>query len=161
MEMTNLNRNVQGMFAEFVNQFGKETGGSSSIVFDRQIVFYTGDNSLGRKVEDQNPKGNGVDFDTSNNENVGHGGTDFEFHLRMSLDHEKKMLKLRGRFHLIEKGNKFRLIKLRMKVVGGEEPKKYLFEGTFVSKRMFDVLNFCPSFDLVMMNLMLMTLNST
>ncbi|KAL2558001.1 uncharacterized protein Fot_02740 [Forsythia ovata] len=32
--------------------------------------------------------------------------------------------------------------------VGGEEPKKYLFEGTFVSKRMFDVLNFCPSFDL-------------
>ncbi|KAL2488871.1 Uncharacterized protein Fot_42163 [Forsythia ovata] len=33
-------------------------------------------------------------------------------------------------------------------LVGGEEPKKYLLEETFVSKRMFDVLNFCPSFDL-------------
>ncbi|KAL2537934.1 Uncharacterized protein Fot_19325 [Forsythia ovata] len=77
-EMTNLNKNVQGVFAEFVNQFGKETGGSSSNVLDRQIVFYTGDTSLGRKVEDQNIKGNGVDFDTSNNENVGHGGTYFE-----------------------------------------------------------------------------------
>ncbi|KAL2553152.1 Uncharacterized protein Fot_06771 [Forsythia ovata] len=31
-----------------------------------------------RQVEDQNPKGKGVDFDKSNNENIGHGGTDFE-----------------------------------------------------------------------------------
>ncbi|KAL2488827.1 Uncharacterized protein Fot_42119 [Forsythia ovata] len=52
------------------------------------------------------------------------------------------------RFNLTEKGNEFWLIKLTMKVVGGEEPKKYLLEETFVSKRMFDVLNFCPSFDL-------------
>ncbi|KAL2515156.1 Uncharacterized protein Fot_29127 [Forsythia ovata] len=77
-EMTNLNRNVQGMFAEFLNQFEKETGGSCYNVLDRQIVLYAGDTSTGRKVEDQNPKGNGVDFDTFNNENVGHGGTDFE-----------------------------------------------------------------------------------
>ncbi|KAL2537900.1 Uncharacterized protein Fot_19291 [Forsythia ovata] len=140
-EMTNLNRNVQGMFAEFVNQFGKETGGSSSNVLDRQIVFYTGDTSLGRKAEDQNPKGNGVDFDTSNNENVGHGGTDFEVLFEDVIGSRGEDVEVGGRFHLIDKGNKFRLIKLRMKVVGGEEPTKYLFEGAFVSKRMFDMLN--------------------
>ncbi|KAL2557158.1 Uncharacterized protein Fot_01897 [Forsythia ovata] len=137
--MTNLNSNVQGMFAEFVNQFGKETGGSSSNVLDRQTVFYTGDTSLERKinhfhVEDQNPKGNEVDFDTFNNENVGHGGTDFE----VSFDRKGKQVQVDKTKN--ESGTEFE--------VGGEEPKKYLFDGTFVSKRMFDVLKFCPSFDL-------------
>ncbi|KAL2517605.1 hypothetical protein Adt_13852 [Abeliophyllum distichum] len=50
-QMTNLNRNVQGMFADFLNQFGKETSGSFYNVLDRQIVLYTGDTSLERKVQ--------------------------------------------------------------------------------------------------------------
>ncbi|KAL2498442.1 Uncharacterized protein Adt_23992 [Abeliophyllum distichum] len=129
-EMTNLNRNVQGMFADFLKQFGKETGGSSYNVLDRQIVLYTGDTYLGKKVEDQNPKGNGVDFDTFNNENVGNGGTDFEVPFEDVIGSRAED----------ESGTEFE--------VGGEKPKKYLFEGTFVSKRMFDVLDFCPSFDL-------------
>ncbi|KAL2492014.1 hypothetical protein Adt_27642 [Abeliophyllum distichum] len=77
-KITNSNKNVQGMLAEFLNQFRKETGGSFYNVLDKQIVLYTGDISLERKVEDQNPKGNGVNFDTFNNENVGHSGADFE-----------------------------------------------------------------------------------
>ncbi|KAL2542238.1 hypothetical protein Adt_03216 [Abeliophyllum distichum] len=77
------------------------------------------------QVEDQNPKGNEVDFDTFNNENVGHCGIDLEDVIGSCAED-------------IEVGRE----------VGGEEAKNYLFEGTFVSKRMFDVLNFCPSFDL-------------
>ncbi|KAL2542247.1 Sentrin-specific protease 1 [Abeliophyllum distichum] len=77
------------------------------------------------QVEDQNPKGNGVDFDIFNNENVGHCGIDLEDVIGSCAED-------------VEVGRE----------VGGKEPKKYLFEGTFVSKRMFDVLNFCPSFDL-------------
>ncbi|KAL2494763.1 hypothetical protein Fot_38520 [Forsythia ovata] len=73
--MTNLNKNLQGMFAEFLNQFGKQN--SSYNVLDRQIVLYTGD-TLERKFEDQNPKGKGVDFDTPNDKNIGHCGTYFE-----------------------------------------------------------------------------------
>ncbi|KAL2479839.1 hypothetical protein Adt_32805 [Abeliophyllum distichum] len=88
------------MFAEFLNQFGKETGGSSYNVLDRQIVLYTGNTFLERKVPFEDVIG--------------------------------------SRTKDVQVG----------KEVGGKEPKKYLFEGTFVSKRMFDVLNFCPSFDL-------------
>ncbi|KAL2527310.1 hypothetical protein Adt_12364 [Abeliophyllum distichum] len=53
-QMTNLNRNVQGMFADFLNQFGKETSGSSYNVLDRQIVLYTGDTSLEMKGPTEN-----------------------------------------------------------------------------------------------------------
>ncbi|KAL2531912.1 hypothetical protein Adt_05263 [Abeliophyllum distichum] len=100
------------MFAEFLNQFGKETDGSSYNVLDRQIVLYTNDTSLGRKVEHQNPKGNGVNFDTFNNENIGHGRTDFEVPFEDVIGPRAKDGEV-GR------------------EVGGEEPKKYLFEGTF------------------------------
>ncbi|KAL2524957.1 Uncharacterized protein Adt_10011 [Abeliophyllum distichum] len=34
---------------EFLNQFGKEAGGSSYTVLDKQIVLYSDDSSLGRK----------------------------------------------------------------------------------------------------------------
>ncbi|KAL2555486.1 Ubiquitin-like protease domain-containing protein [Forsythia ovata] len=152
-EMTNLNRNVQGMFAEFLNQFGKETGGSCYNVLDRQIVMYTGDTSSGRKVEDQNTEGNGVDFDTFNNENVGHGGTDFEVPFEDVIGSRAEDVEVGREVQFDRKGKRVQVDKSNNESgpefeVGGEEPKKYLFEGTFVSKRMFDVLNFCPSFDL-------------
>ncbi|KAL2514619.1 uncharacterized protein Fot_28590 [Forsythia ovata] len=152
-EMTNLNRNVQGMFAEFLNQFGKETGGSCYNVLDRQIVLYTGDTSSGRKVEDQNTEGNGVDFDTFNNENVGHGGTDFEVPFEDVIGSRAEDVEVGREVQFDRKGKRVQVDKSNNESgpeleVGGEEPKKYLFEGTFVSKRMFDVLNFCPSFDL-------------
>ncbi|KAL2455858.1 hypothetical protein Fot_57221 [Forsythia ovata] len=152
-EMTNLNRNVQGMFAEFLNQFGKETGGSCYNVLDRQIVLYTGDTSSGRKVEDQNTEGNGVDFDIFNNENVGHGGTDFEVPFEDVIGPRAEDVEVGREVQFDRKGKRVQVDKSNNESgpefeVGGEEPKKYLFEGTFVSKCMFDVLNFCPSFDL-------------
>ncbi|KAL2466369.1 hypothetical protein Adt_42220 [Abeliophyllum distichum] len=106
--------------------------------------------AIGEKgqVEDQNPKRNVVDFDISNNENIGHGATDFEFDSRMSSDHEQKMLKLGRRKEKrvqVDKTNNESGTEFE---VGGEESKKYLFDGTFVSKHRFDVLKFCPSFDL-------------
>ncbi|KAL2521400.1 uncharacterized protein Fot_25323 [Forsythia ovata] len=144
-EMINLNRNVQGMFAEFLNQFGKETGGSCYNVLDRQIVLYTGDTSSGRKVEDQNPKGNGVDFD--------HGGTDFEVPFEDVIGSQGEGVEVGREVPFDRKGKQVQVDKTKNESgteveVGGEEAKKYLFEGTFVSKPMFDVLNFCPSFDL-------------
>ncbi|KAL2532284.1 Uncharacterized protein Adt_05635 [Abeliophyllum distichum] len=83
----------------------------------------------GGRLKIKTLKGTEVDFDTFNNENVGHGGTDFEAPFEDVIG---------SRAEDVEVGRE----------VGGEEPKKYLFEGTFVSKHMFDVLNFCPSFDL-------------
>ncbi|KAL2507392.1 Uncharacterized protein Fot_31039 [Forsythia ovata] len=150
-EMTNLNRNVQGMFAEFLNQFGKETGGSCYNVLDRQIVLYTGDTSSGRK--DKSFSLNGVDFDTFNNENVGHDGTDFEVPFENVIGSRAEDVEVGTEVQFDRKGKRVQVDKSNNESgtefeVGGEEPKKYLFEGTFVSNRMFDVLNFCPSFDL-------------
>ncbi|KAL2471641.1 Ulp1 protease family [Abeliophyllum distichum] len=106
-EMTNLNRNVQGMFAEFLNQFGKETGGSFYNVLDRQIVLYTGDTSLGRKLPFEDV--------------IGSRAEDVEVGREVQFDRKDKRVQINKSNN--ESGTEFE--------GGGEEPKKYLFEGKF------------------------------
>ncbi|KAL2508770.1 hypothetical protein Fot_32417 [Forsythia ovata] len=75
------------------------------------------------------------------------------FHSRMSSDPRAEDVEVGREVQFDRKGKRVQVDKSNNESgpefeVGGEEPKKYLFEGTFVSKCMFDVLNFCPSFDL-------------
>ncbi|KAL2552638.1 Uncharacterized protein Fot_06257 [Forsythia ovata] len=145
-QLNNLSGNVQNMIADFLNQMDKKFhSNTEDVVLNRQIVLYSPILETGDEFE-KNDFNNYTEFETKVQveDNDGSQLKDFEVESQVQYDRKGK-----------EKWKAVVCDKTKNESVhhGATEfevegPKKNLIDETVVSKKMCNMINFNPSFDL-------------